>query len=48
MKDNDCFIIAEKPNFFHIQEEIFHSLFQITDDTDKMNQISLLQDDIMN
>ncbi|RNA18028.1 RING finger protein 141-like [Brachionus plicatilis] len=37
MKDNDSFIIAEKPNFFHIQEEIFNSLFQITDHP--MNQL---------
>ncbi|CAF0991794.1 unnamed protein product [Brachionus calyciflorus] len=40
VKDNDCFVIAEKPNYFNIQDEISKSLFNITDDP-----INKLRDD---
>ncbi len=40
--DSDAFILAEKPDYFHLQDEISKSLFEITDSKkqDKPNESS--------
>jgi hypothetical protein len=51
-EDDDCFVLADKPDYFHIQEEISKSLFQITENNSKNsksnNKRPLLTENIIN
>ena len=47
-EESDCFILAEKPDYYHIQEEISKSLFQITEPSAKTYSSSLAQNNLIN
>ena len=37
-EDQDCFILTEKPDYYHLQDEMSKSLFQITNKTSDLKK----------